>query len=277
MITPKKTAFDALHEALISLVQELIAKEPFKAGGFEWAAEPQSFYCEKLNTSPATLRRHISKPPFVRTWKMVGAQVATSGDETKVAGGTKWCLLRLGEAPPKDVADEAKRVMIKIWNKVQAKQVTRREAQCLWGMTKDIMKLLAALDLPAELGGELAIAVFKYALADWQTVASAIKIEAEARPGYKPKFYNYPSIPTIRSFWRASVHACVGAIQSGDVKKHQVPDGLEILASLSSWKVLAVTDPWIGHPGLTAEMEKTYAKLDAGLIGWHKAATTTVP
>ena len=110
--------------------------------------------------------------------------------------------------------------MIKIWNKVQGKSVTKREAQCLWGMTKDIMALLPSLDLPAEFAGELSIAVFKYALADWQTVVSAIKIEMEARPGYQPKFYNYPCIPIIRNFWRASVHAYVRAVQSGDVKKN---------------------------------------------------------
>ena len=164
--------------------------------------------------------------------------------------------------------------MIKIWNKVQAKPVTKREGQCLWGMTKDIMELLNALSLPTELAGELAIAMFKYALSDWQPVVSAIKLEMESRKatkGYKPRFYNYPSISVIRSFWKASLHAYVVAIQSGDVKKQQVPEGLEILTSPASWKVLALTDPMIGHPGMTAEMEKTYAKLQAGQIGWHKA------
>jgi hypothetical protein len=271
MTTTKKPASDYLGEALGSLVAELIAKEPFKANGFDWAAQPQSFYCETLNTSPATLRRRIAKPPFVRAWKMVGSEIVTVGEETTVVGGKKLCLLRIGQAPPRDIPDEAKRVMIKIWNKAQGKLITRREAQCLWGMTKDIMVLLAELNLPANLGGELTIAVFKYALAEWQTVASAIKIEMEARSDYNPKFYNYPCIPIIRNFWRASVHAFVQATQSGAVKKHQVPEGLEILASPASWKVLAVTDPTIGHPGVTAKMEKTYAKLEAGLIGSHEA------
>lgn len=270
-MSSKKPAGDNLGNALVSLVIQLIAKEPFKADGFDWAAQPQSYYCQALDTSPATLRRRIAKPPFVRAWKMVGAEITTDGDATNVAGGKKWCLLRIGEAPPKDVADEAKRVMIKIWNKAQGKLVTKREAQCLWGMTKEIMALLDKLGLPAELGGELAIAVFKYALADWQTVVSAIKFEMEARPGYKTRFYKFPCIPIIRSFWRASLHAYVQAAQSGDLKKHQVPDGLEILASPASWKILAAADPFIGHPGVTAEMEKTYAKLEAGQIGSHKA------
>ena len=270
----KTLASDVLGEALVSLVEQLIATEPFKAGGFDWAAQPQSYYCEKLNISPATLRRRIAKPPFVRAWKMVGAQIVCVGEDTTVIGGKKFCLLRIGIAPPKDVADEAKRVMIKIWNNVQAKLVTKREAQCLWGMTKDIMILLNELNLPTELAGELAIGMFKYALSDWQPVVSAIKLEMESRKatkGYKPRFYNYPCISVIRSFWKASLHAYVAAIQSGDVKKQQVPEGLEILTSPASWKVLELTDPMIGHPGVTAEMEKTYAKLQAGQIGWHKA------
>ena len=270
----KTLASDALGEALVSLVEQSTATEPFKVNGFDWAAQPQSYYCEKLNISPATLRRRIAKPPFVRAWKIVGAQIVAVGEDTTVIGGKKLCLLRIGVAPPKDVADEAKRVMIKIWNKVQEKPVTKRQAQCLWGMTKDMMELLNKLNLPTELAGELAIAMFKYALSDWQPVVSAIKLEMESRKatkGYKPRFYNYPSISVIRSFWKASLHAYVVAIQSGDVKKQQVPEGLEILTSPSSWKVLELTDPMIGHPGVTAEMEKTYAKLNAGQIGWHKA------
>src|SRR5271165_240232 len=120
--TPKKAASNPLDEALVSLVEELIAKEPYEVDAFKWAAQPQSFYCEKPNTSPATLRRRIAKPPFVRAWKMVGAEIVTVGEETMVIGGKKLCLLRIGEA--------------------RGKLVTRREAQCLWGMTKDIMVLL---------------------------------------------------------------------------------------------------------------------------------------
>ena len=70
--------------------------------------------------------------------------------------------------------------------------------------------------------------MFKYALSDWQPVVSAIKLEIESRKatkGYKPRFYNYPCISVIRSFWKASLHAYVAAIQSGDVKKQQVPEG----------------------------------------------------
>jgi hypothetical protein len=152
----KTLASDSLGEALASLVEQLIAVEPFKTGGFDWAAQPQSYYCEKLSVSPATLRRRISKPPFVRAWKIVGAQIETDGEDTTIVGGKKFCVLRIGVAPPKDVADEAKRVMITIWNKVQAKPVTKHQAQCLWGMTKDIMELLNTLSLLRQSPGQRA-------------------------------------------------------------------------------------------------------------------------
>ena len=91
-----------------------------------------------------------------------------------------------------------------------------------------------------------AIAMFKYALSDWQPVVSAIKLEMESRKATRATsrgFTTIPSISVIRSFWKASLHAYVVAIQSGDVKKQQVPEGLEILTSPSSWKVLELTDP----------------------------------
>jgi hypothetical protein len=52
---------------------------------------------------------------------------------TQIAGPKKLCLMRIGEAPPKDVADEAKRVMITIWNKKMAKKVTQHEANVFGG------------------------------------------------------------------------------------------------------------------------------------------------
>lgn len=248
---------------MVSLVEELIVKEPHEAFGFVWAAKRQDYYCEKLNTCPATIRTLIAKPPFVRRQAKVVKQV---GDPKKLT------LLRIGEAPPKDVADEAKRVMITIWNKAMERKVTWREGQCLWGMAGDMMKLLAAVGLPAELGGELAIAVFKHALADWQQVATAIKFAMQARPGYKPRFYEFPCIPVIRSFWPAAVNS-YGCHLQDQGNKAKPPAGLEILTDLTGvkpidhpmWKIMTITDPTVGHPGLTPEIEKANA-------GGHAAA-----
>jgi hypothetical protein len=277
MITPKKTAFDALREALVSLIEKLIAEEPHEAFGFEWAARPQPFYCEKLDTSSANLRRYTSKPPFVRKQALVGTGPIVLSGSHQIAGPKKMTLLRLGDPPPKDIADEAKRVMITIWNKKMTKKVTQHKGQCLWGMTGDLMKLLAAVDLPAELAGELAIAAFKYALADWQTAAFALKIAAEARPNYKPRYYDYPCITHIRSFWRALIHAYVDHLQ---LDKAKPPPGLEFLLppklgavtgyAHPLWKIMTLTDPLTNHPGLTPEIDKAidggYAAAEAKFL-----------
>jgi len=239
-VSSKKAASDARREALALLVEELMAKEPYEAFGLIWAARHQDYYCEKLDTSPATIRRLIADKPFVRKQKMVGTGPIVINGTTQIAGPKKLTLLRIGEAPPKDVADEAKRVMITIWDKAMGKPITEREGRCLWGMAGDVMKLLAEVGLPAELGGELAIAVFKLALADWQQVASGIKLAMHIQPNCTPKFYKYPSITVIRRFWKAAVYAYVQAAQSKDVK---VPAGLEMLASPASWKILVATDP----------------------------------
>jgi hypothetical protein len=264
--TAHNTRKSAVKE-LVLLVEKIIAEDPHAAFGFKWAARPQSFYCEKLGLSDRQVRRLMAKPPFVKRNAMVGTGSIVINGSQQISGPKKLCLIRLGEAPPKNVADEAKRVMITLWNKQMGKKVTRHEGQCLWGMTGDIMKLLTAVDLPADLGGELTIAVFKYALTDWQTVASAAKLEAEARPKYKPRYYDHPCITHIRSFWRASVYAYLSHLQLDTVKP---PTGLEFLASPDGagagiahpvWKIMNLTDPLIGHPGLTPEIEKA---IDAG-------------
>ncbi len=220
MNAPKKS--DPLA-GLIPLVEDLIAKEPHETSGLLWAAQPQEFYCEKFGVSVRTLRRRIGKPPFARRRVLIDGKIVT--------------LLRLGEAPPKDVADEAKRVMITIWNKAQGKPATRKEGQCLWGMTGDIMKILAEfnltakLSLPAELGGELAIAMFKYAISKqgWPTVATVVKGWAKELPDGKVRYYNHPSITVIRLFVMLALRAYLEAASSGEAK---CPDGCEELASL---------------------------------------------
>ena len=88
-------------QALVALVEDLIAKEPHEAFGFKWAAWPQSYYFDKLGVSQGTLIGHIKKAPFVaRTAKINGKVVR---------------LLRIGEPAPKDLNDYKKimRSMVK--------------------------------------------------------------------------------------------------------------------------------------------------------------------
>jgi len=180
----------AINDQLASLIEELIVKEPFEADGETWAARPQSYYYDKLGVSAATLRRRIAHPPSIRKRKIIDDKIVT--------------LLRLGEAPPKDVADEAKRVMIRLWNKSTGQPATLKQGQCLWGMTKDVMALLDELGLPAEAGGELAIAAFKYAIGKqgWPTVYVHIKVMAQELPDGKVIYLQHPSVSVIRRFWK---------------------------------------------------------------------------
>jgi hypothetical protein len=273
-MNPKKEASAAKMIALATLVEKIIAEDPFQTkDGFKWAARPQSFYCAELGMSPATLRRLTSKSPFVRAWKMVGEGPVVISGAKQISGPKKMCVLRTGEAPPKDIADQAKRVMITLWNKEIGKPVTWGEGKLLWGMAGDMMKMLAELGLPADAGGELAIGVFKYALAEWQNVAAATKIAAQATPGYKPRFYAYVSISNVRRFYKAAVYAYVVHLQE---TKTEPPAGLEFLAVLNvSAAITAYTDPAIGHPGLTPEIE---AAMEGGYAAAQKkalAATNT--
>ena len=183
----------------------------------------------------------------------------SSTAQRRLSGPKKLCLLRIGDAPPRDVADEAKRVMITIWNKAMGKPVTEHEGRCLWGMTGDMMKLLAAVGLPAELGGELAIAVFKFALADWQQVASALKLAMQSQPDCTPRFYEYPSITVIRRFWKAAVYAYVQAIFKRRRRRSRPDWKCSPIARGQASSTILVevshTDPIAGTASLTAEAD----------------------
>jgi hypothetical protein len=91
------------------------------------------------------------------------------------------------------------------------------------------------------------VKAFKYALDHWQETAAAIKIAAEARPGYKPRFYDFPCIPAIRSFHKAVVYVFVSWMQTeGKIAADELNDAA---------KLLALTDPFIGHPGDDTDLD----------------------
>jgi hypothetical protein len=242
--------------------------------GVKWVAHLQPFYWELLGVSHQTLRNIISEPPFVRKPKILGATIVKDGDNTKVHGGKKFCLLRVladGEAPPqRDYADEAKRVMIKIWTTSDVvdeknKKLNKKPISCLWGMAGNIIELVD--DRPAEQGMALAIAVFKHAVAHWIDVVPALKLEAEKKPHYEPRYFDKPSITYLRGQWRAAVYAYIQAVQMGDAK---LPAGVE-LTPQASMTLLTLTDPLVGHPGLTAKINKAldggYAAAEKKMIG----------
>ena len=218
----------AAGQKLNALVEELNSNEPYDAHGYVWAARPQSYYCEKLDISVETLRRHISKPPFVRRSAVVGKVEQIVDGKTVIAvAGKKLCLLRIGEAPDK-TANDYKNIMASIWKQKTGYTATAHQKQCLWGFAQDVP-------------GEWAVKAFKYALDHWQETATSIKIAAEARPGYKPRFYDFPNIPAIRSFHKAVVYAYVSSLMfEGKIAAEELNDAAALLS---------LTDPLIDHPG----------------------------
>jgi len=180
----KEPSASAARQELIALIEDLVSKDPFTFEGHAWAARPQSFWCEQIHVSTKTLGRYITEPPIVR--------------RRKVVEGKLMSLLRIGEPPPKD-ANEYARILRGVWrNKTgmdapaddEGRQQWEHWKRCLWGYVKDVMAVPAVQEFTDE-PGELAVAAFKHALDCWQMVAAGIKIAAEARPNYKPRFWDY--------------------------------------------------------------------------------------
>ncbi len=226
----------ANQQPLISLIANLIAKEPFEVDGFKWAARLQPFYCETLAICPRTLRNWIAKPPFVRLVKQIDGRPVT--------------LLRIGDAPPKD-AKEYARILRRVWEDADwpdkpVKPLTNDQRQCLWGFCKDVMALNEIVAFAPD-PGQFAKEAFKHALQRWQFVAGAMKIEAQSRPGYKWRYYTYPTIPAIRSFWRAVVNAYVTTLQA--------EAGLTVKELNQCAAILVATDPLAEPPALLMAAE----------------------
>jgi hypothetical protein len=237
-------------DALAALVDKAEAEDKYEAHGVTWARRPQSFYAGELGVSLDTIGRYSAKPPFVK--KVVS-----------VEGGGTITLLRTGEAPASLTYDYAKRVMIRLWSAGQDKidnpegkwAVSPRGGQCLWGFAKDIHENIGdKLGLSAQSSAQLAIETFKYSIFNWAEVASAMKLAAETVPGYKPAFLNFVSLPHLCRFSEAAVYAYVQHLQF-DHKKP--PAALAFLEDpFVSGKILDLTDPLAGHPGLTPEIDK---------------------
>lgn len=78
------------NETLSAFVAERIATQPYQLDGFTWGRMPrQEDMADMIGMSPATIRRIIAEPPFVR--------------RTKKIDGRKTLLLREGEPGPMTV------------------------------------------------------------------------------------------------------------------------------------------------------------------------------
>ena len=232
--------------ALVALVHELVESDPYERDGFLWAARPQGFLAEKLGVAAKTISRWSGEPPFQR-------KVVLTPQNDKVT------LLRVGDPAPPDPHAVAL-TLRGVWrNKTGMEPITTEKAQadwdhmkrCLWGFAKDVMAL-PEVKAFADDPGEFAKAAFKFALNDWQTTASAIKIAAlthkAINPDFKIRFWDYPSVPLMLFFYKAVIHAYVTFLQmNGKVPAAKMN---------SSAALLAATDLGPGMPSnLSADEE----------------------
>lgn len=163
-------------EPLRKLVADCIAHAPYELDGFQWAAHSQEWYCSELGIADKTLRRWISKSPFVRQAKQIN--------------GKKVTLLREGEPGPMTHRHIANILSNNFRNKF-AKPVTKKEYGCLIGLAETWPE------------GEQ-VAIFKTVMADWQSFMSgvhcAIMEMQDAGEDAVKRYYSFPSISVMRRF-----------------------------------------------------------------------------
>lgn len=228
---------NANSKPLVSLIQDLIAKEPYELNGFKWAARPDVYYCEALVISVKTLGRRKKDPLIQWKRKRIDGKIVT--------------LLRIGEPDLMDPEPYAL-ALRGVWRNKTGRTPANREQQCLWGFCKDVMALpevKAFTDKP----GEFAVAAFKHALDNWQLTAGCIKLAAETVPGYKPRFWHYPNVPTILHFFRTVVyvHAMALQAQAKTPNPADIPAMLAAMAPLNKLAaIMEATDEAADHPGV---------------------------
>lgn len=162
---------DERLERFVRLIGEQINKHPFEIDGRLWAAKPQGWWAEQLGVSPATIRRVIGQPPFVRSCAKVG--------------GVVCLLLRIGVPPAEKSDREVANILSGIWRNKSGRPTTRSEYGCIRGLVEDCW--------PKGLAEEL----LKTVLADWPRFMAGAKLKmAEG----KTKFFAYPTLSVIRRF-----------------------------------------------------------------------------
>lgn len=176
------TGLDRKSAKLVTLVNQMIADQPFVLDGQLWAARSQREWADILGVSVATLRRVISKPPFVR-------------DRTHNSAGYIITVLRIGKAGPKTPRHLAN-IMAKIFEKKTKRRPSNRGYGCLVGC--------------AELWPEgHQIEIFKLVMNEWAKFMVGFRLALDTNQIQPPntKTYEkpveylklqYPHLPTLR-------------------------------------------------------------------------------
>jgi hypothetical protein len=185
-------------QQLRKLVQEAIENDPFERDDFQWAALPQRYYCQKLEISPATLRRWIARPPFVRQHARIDGKVTT--------------LLREGEAGPLTPRHIANTMAI-IWRETTGRRASPKEYGCLVGLAESWPQG-AQIDL------------LRMVLKEWPLFMSGVdsfiaEQNAKSEDKLVKRYYEFPSLAVIRRF--ASVALEVNMLKTQEAGKTPHP------------------------------------------------------
>lgn len=165
-------------EALRKLVAVSVAGSPYEYEGFQWCALPQSIIAGELGISVETLRRMISKPPFVR--------------ERTHKEGKPITLIREGIPGPMTTRHVAN-MMSRIWRKRYGRAVAKAEYGCMIGLAENWPK-----------GHQVEIFRLVISKEGWAEFMAGAWIEIEKLEGVK-RFYKFPSLTVMRRFHTVAV------------------------------------------------------------------------
>ena len=171
-------------DRLRDLIAKTIEEDPYAFEGFQWAARSQAEWCARLGFAPATLRRMIAQPPFVRDCIHVGSRKVT--------------LLREGEPGPM-TARHIANTMSYIW----CERFNRRVSRSHWGCLKGLAETWPD-------GHQ--VEIFKATLDNWSGFMVGVK-GVIAVEGGKVLYLEYPSIATMRKYHKVGVELYVMRLQ----------------------------------------------------------------
>lgn len=227
---------DKCVSALRDIVCEVVATAPVERGGFQWAAIPQLELCGRLCVSPATLRRMISRPPFVR--------------ERARIGGTNFTLLRVGEPgqiTPKHLANSMSKALRDYRRKCRAALIHERESLMDGGHDAAVDVRIEKIDALLEKMPDLTthpeyglinglmevwpeghqLAIFKLVLSDWPAYMAGQKIEVWKTYSDRELFFEFASMSVLRRYPQPAVELYVMEQQA---RAHEITPELRILS-----------------------------------------------
>ena len=253
---PAKKSFDA---ALIKIIEDEIAKDPFELYGQKWAVvagDGQAGLANHLGVSTSVLKRRLKGPPFKR--------------RAKIIKGERCTLLRIrepgepaftAEEQRDKKANEDRKAMIDVWQAKTKKKPTYDQGALMWGFARDL----------ADFPGVDPVEVFSSSLNYWPHTASAIKLAAEATPGWKARFLDFPEIGHIRRFYKAVINAYVSRLmEAGKVPADKLTAFAAILQA-TDFEPIPDDVPFYEEEHVSALMTKKAEKIAA-----KKAAKSAV-